>query len=88
MATLSRLEINNSLDERDFEALNEGYALLRSVDHYLRLIVGRVATLPSIDHSESGEIAAKLGFRNAVELHEALTERMQAIRATYDRITE
>ena len=88
MATLSRLETNNSLDERDFEALNEGYALLRSVDHYLRLIVGKVATLPSIEHSESGEIAAKLGFEDAAALHEALTERMQAIRATYDRITQ
>jgi [glutamine synthetase] adenylyltransferase / [glutamine synthetase]-adenylyl-L-tyrosine phosphorylase len=87
MATLSRLEINGSLDVRDFEALSDGYGLLRSVDHYLRLIVGRVATLPSIDHSESGEIAAKLGFQNVVALHEALTARMQAIRATYDRIT-
>lgn len=86
-ATLDRLAAAGSLETRDYEALSDGYELLRSVDHYLRLIVGKVATLPSIDHSESGEIATRLGFQSAAELHETLTARMHAIRATYDRIT-
>ena len=87
-ATLDRLAAASSLETADYEALSNGYELLRAVDHRLRLIVGKVASLPSIDHSESEEIAAQLGFKNAAALHEALIGRMQAIRATYDRITQ
>jgi glutamine synthetase adenylyltransferase len=87
-ATLDRLAAASSLETADYEALSNGYELLRAVDHHLRLIVGKVSSLPSIDHSESEEIAAKLGFRNAAALHEALIGRMQAIRASYDRIMD
>src|SRR5882724_13197492 len=47
LATLARLEANGSLEVRDFDALSGGYELLRSVDHHLRLIVGKVAALPA-----------------------------------------
>jgi glutamate-ammonia-ligase adenylyltransferase len=87
-ATLDRLAAAGSLEARDYEALSNGYELLRAIDHHLRLIVGKVTTLPRIDHSESEEIARKLGFQTAAALHETLTAQMQAIRATYDRITE
>jgi len=87
-ATLDRLAAAGSLETQDYEALSNGYELLRSVDHHLRLIVGKVTTLPRIDHSESEEIARKLSFQSAAALHETLTARMHAIRATYDRITE
>ncbi|MEP6742788.1 MAG: hypothetical protein ABJB61_09855 [bacterium] len=86
-ATLDRLVAAGSLETHDYEALSNGYELLRSVDHHLRLIVGRVATLPSTDHSESTEIAMKLGFQTAAALDKTLTARMREIRATYDRIT-
>jgi glutamine synthetase adenylyltransferase len=86
-ATLDRLAAAGSLETCDYEVLSLGYELLRSVDHHLRLIVGKVAVLPSIDHSESIEIATKLGFQTAAGLHNALTAHMQEIRATYDRIT-
>lgn len=86
-STLERLEAATSLDSEDYEALSSGYELLRAIDHHLRLIVGKVASLPSSDHSESGEIATKLGFKTATALHEALKERMKAIREAYDRIT-
>jgi glutamine synthetase adenylyltransferase len=75
------------LETDDYEALGEGYELLRAIDHHLRLIVGKVASLPSSDHSESTEIANKLGFKTAAELHETLRARMGAIRQAYDRIT-
>ncbi|HEX3282873.1 MAG TPA: hypothetical protein VHR36_16670 [Pyrinomonadaceae bacterium] len=86
-ATLERLERAGSLETEDYEALSEGYELLRAIDHHLRLIVGKVASLPSSDHSESTEIAMKLGFKTAAELHQTLRVRMRAIRAAYDRIT-
>jgi len=86
-ATLERLEANGSLDANDYEALNRGYELLRAVDHHLRLIVGKVAALPSLDHPAFREVAARLGCESAAELGETLRERMRAIREVYDRIT-
>lgn len=86
-STLDRLEATGSLDNRDYEALNNGYALLRSIDHYLRLIMGKVAGLPSREHPAYKEIARNLEFKTADDLGESLAERMQAIRQAYDRIT-
>jgi glutamate-ammonia-ligase adenylyltransferase len=86
-ATLERLEANGSLETPDYEALTRGYELLRAADHYQRLIVGKVATLPSADHPAFSEIAKKLGFESGAEFSATLAERMQAIREAYDRIT-
>jgi glutamate-ammonia-ligase adenylyltransferase len=85
-ATLERLEANGSLGLREYEALSNGYALLRSVDHQLRLIVGKVAALPSTDHAAFREIANRLDFNSARELSETLNERMRAIRKTFNRL--
>lgn len=87
-ATLERLEASGSLETSDYEALNSGYELLRTTDHYQRLIVGKVATLPSIAHPSFREIAKRLGFGSAGEFSATLGERMRAIRKAYDRITE
>jgi glutamate-ammonia-ligase adenylyltransferase len=87
LATLVRLEANGSLEMRDFEALSQGYELLRSVDHHLRLIVGKVAALPATDYPAFKEIARRLDFRTPAELGETLRARMEAIREAYDRIT-
>lgn len=86
-STLDRLEATGSLDNRDYEALTNGYALLRSVDHYLRLIMGKVAVLPSTEHPAFKEIARNLDFKTADGLGKTLAERMQAIRQAYERIT-
>ena len=87
LATLARLEANGSLDTHDYEALSGGYELLRSVDHHLRLIVGKVAALPATDYPAFKEIAKKLDFATPADLGDALRERMRAIREAYDRIT-
>jgi glutamate-ammonia-ligase adenylyltransferase len=87
LTTLRRLEANGSLEPRDFQALSEGYELLRAVDHQLRLIVGKVAVLPSTDYHVFQEIAQRLEFSSPAELGETLHERMRAIREAYDRIT-
>lgn len=85
-ATLWRLRAVGSLDEADFRALEEGYALLRSVDHQLRLIVGRSSRLPLPDHPASRDIARRLGYDAAAELTQELAARMAGIRTAYDRI--
>jgi glutamate-ammonia-ligase adenylyltransferase len=86
LSTLSRLRAAGALDEVDFLALNEGYALLRAVDHQLRLIVGRSARLPLPGHPALRDIARRLGYETAAGLLRELTERMSNIRAAYERI--
>ena len=87
-ATLNRLEAEGSLPLEDYEALSNGYALLRSVDHQVRLVSGKMAALPALDHAAFKEIADKLDFKSPQDLKETLAARMQEIRRAYDRITE
>jgi glutamate-ammonia-ligase adenylyltransferase len=87
LATLARLEANGSLESRDYDALSQGYELLRSVDHHLRFIVGKVAAVPASDYPAFKEISRRLDFATPAELSETLRERMRAIREAYDRIT-
>jgi glutamate-ammonia-ligase adenylyltransferase len=85
-ATLRRLRDAGSLDARDFAALAEGYALLRTVDHQLRLIVGRSARLPLPEHPALRDIARRAGFEDAAELTRQLSESMSGIRSAYERV--
>jgi glutamate-ammonia-ligase adenylyltransferase len=85
-ATLRRLHAAGSLTETDFVALDEGYSLLRTIDHQLRLIVGRSARLPLPDHPSFRDIAQRLGY-DVPELTEELRLHMVSIREAYERIT-
>lgn len=86
-STLDRLEARGSLESEDCLVLANGYALLRSVDHQLRLMVGKSARLPGVDHAVTRDIARKLGFASPDELQQTLIENMIDVRKTYDRIT-
>jgi [glutamine synthetase] adenylyltransferase / [glutamine synthetase]-adenylyl-L-tyrosine phosphorylase len=85
-ATLGRLRATGSLNEADFLALDEGYHLLRAVDHQLRLIVGRSARLPAPEHPAFRDIARRLGYPGAAELTKELNLRMAGIRRAYEGI--
>jgi glutamate-ammonia-ligase adenylyltransferase len=87
-ATLERLREVESLGEEDYVALSDGYALLRSVDHSLRLIAGRSTRLPAADHPVMRDIAKRLGYSSANALTGALKDHLTSIRAAYGRITE
>jgi len=84
--TLEQLREAKSLDQRDFQALYEGYRLLRSVDHEMRLIVGRSATLPAPGHPAMKDIALRLGYAATERLVSELQAKMTSIRAAYERI--
>jgi glutamate-ammonia-ligase adenylyltransferase len=86
-ATLERLRAAGALDEEDYAAMNEGYAYLRRLDHYLRLIVGRSTRLPAPDHPALRDIAHCIGHASADQLTDSLALHMANIRAAYDRIT-
>lgn len=87
-STLERLESVGSISPTDAVALGDGYALLRSVDHQVRMIVGRSASLPATDHPAARDIALRLGFTSATEMNSVLIERMREIRMGYERILE
>jgi glutamine synthetase adenylyltransferase len=84
--TLERLRTDGALSDDDFVTLSTGYGLLRSVDHNLRLIVGRSTRLPESDHPTARDVATKMGFESAVTLRQILTEQMNSIRDAYTRI--
>ncbi len=84
--TLERLREEGSLSEDDFASLSSGYSLLRSIDHNLRLIVGRSTRLPDPNHVTAGDVAVRMGLGSVFELQETLTAHMLAIREAYDRI--
>jgi glutamate-ammonia-ligase adenylyltransferase len=85
-STLERLEKIGSLEAEEYNALADGYGLLRSVDHHMRLMVGRAARLPAADHSALGDIAARLDFPSSASLDEALKDQMGRIREAYERV--
>ena len=87
-ATLLQLRGAGSISEEEFEALCEGYALLRRLDHQLRFIAGRSTRLPSAqDHPLLRELARGAGYGSPAALSDALAARMSAVRAAYERVT-
>jgi glutamate-ammonia-ligase adenylyltransferase len=86
--TLERLREEGSLSEEDFLVLSNGYSLLRSVDHNLRLIVHRSTLLPDPNHVAAKDVATRAGFESVSEMQETLTDQMRAIRATYNKILD
>jgi glutamate-ammonia-ligase adenylyltransferase len=87
-ATLVRLRDAGSIVEEDFEALCEGYTLLRRLDHHLRIIAGRSTLLPAAkDHPLLRDLARCAGYDSAAALASGLAARMSAVRAAYERIT-
>jgi glutamine synthetase adenylyltransferase len=84
--TLERLREEGSLSEEDFLVLSSGYGLLRTIDHNLRLIVGRSTRLPDPNHITARDVATRMGLASVSELQQRLTDQMEAIRSAYNRI--
>jgi glutamate-ammonia-ligase adenylyltransferase len=87
-ATLERLRAAGSLSAQDYAAMDDGYALLRSLDHCLRLVIARSARLPAAEHPALRDIARRLSYPSSEALITDLTAHMSNIRAAYDRITK
>jgi len=84
--TLERLREEGSFTEEDFSVLSNGYSLLRSIDHNLRLITHRSTRLPDPNHVAAKDVATRAGFESVSEMQETVTEQMRAIREAYNRI--
>lgn len=86
--TLARLRNAHALDAANHQTLAAGYALLRKLDHHLRLMVGRSSRLPAAaDHVVLRDLARAAGYESAAALLAELERQMKAIRAAYDHIT-
>jgi glutamate-ammonia-ligase adenylyltransferase len=86
-AVLENLRAAGSLNQEDYAVMQDGYQLLRTLDHHLRLIVGRSTRLPAADHPALRDIAHKLDYASPTELVESLTACMKKMRRAYNRIT-
>ncbi|HYN84667.1 MAG TPA: hypothetical protein VER32_05400, partial [Pyrinomonadaceae bacterium] len=87
-ATLARLRAAGSLDEADFRALDEGYTLLRALDHTLRLLAGRSTRLPAAeDHPTLRDLARAHDYPSPDALTAHLDAHAAAVRSAYERIT-
>lgn len=88
-ATLVQLREAGSIGEEDFEALCEGYTLLRRLDHHLRILAGRSTRIPAAqDHPLLRDLARCAGFESAATLAATMAARMSAVRAAYERVTK
>jgi glutamine synthetase adenylyltransferase len=85
-ATLSKLKICKALTETHYTELLAGYEFLSSLDHYLRLTVGRKTRVPLGNVSALETIAERMGLSSAQELVETLTIRRLAVRAAFEDI--
>jgi glutamate-ammonia-ligase adenylyltransferase len=85
-AMLERLRAAGSIAEPDFQRMRAGYRLLRAVDHELRLIIGRSASLPQRDSAAFADIARRLGYGVSHDLENDLISGMKQIRQAYDCI--
>jgi [glutamine synthetase] adenylyltransferase / [glutamine synthetase]-adenylyl-L-tyrosine phosphorylase len=86
IGTLKRLFDADSLSLESFEVLTNGYRLLRTVDHYLRLVAGRSTRLPAIDHPLFQDIAQCTSYSSAQLLYDDLSNHMAQIHSTYKGI--
>jgi glutamate-ammonia-ligase adenylyltransferase len=86
--TLERLREEGSLTEEDFSVLSNGYSLLRSIDHNLRLVTHRSTRLPDPNHVAAKDVATRAGFTSVAEMQETVTEQMRGIRDAYNRILD
>ena len=77
---------NGSLVSQDYETLLYGYRFLSSLDHHLRLAVGRTTRLPIANQKGLEFISERMGLDSPSELLERLTIHRLNIRNAFDNI--
>jgi [glutamine synthetase] adenylyltransferase / [glutamine synthetase]-adenylyl-L-tyrosine phosphorylase len=84
--TLELLRMAGSLDDDSHEALACGYEFLSTLDHYLRLVVGRTTRLPESKAEAMAAVAKRYAEKSLSELTEHLTLHRISIRRAFKNI--
>ena len=87
---LARLAAHSSLVtcHASLETLRDGYQFLATLDHNLRLTVGRTTRIPMANHGALNTIAARMNLASPSDLLEQLNHHRLAIRAAFEMIVE
>ncbi len=83
---LGRLTANGSLTPDNYANLRAGYDFLSSLDHNLRLTIGRTTRVPVNNENVLKTIAARINLSSPADLLENLTVHRLNIRAAFDNI--
>ena len=84
---LSRLYANGSLTEADFNSLRAGYTFLSSLDHTMRLIIGRSHIVPHAGQPHIQKIVERMGLPSIGDFQAQLSLHRIAIRESFDSVT-
>ena len=86
-ASLKLLKDSGSLTDSQYATLAEGYEFLSTLDHQLRLTVGRATRLPVANKQAMETISHRMGITSVDEFLGTLAVLMTDIRAVFDEIT-
>ena len=84
--TLEKLSQAGIVSGQDFEDLMDGYRLLSSVDHTVRLAVGRSTRVSFSNHEATRAMCRMLNLDSVEELSRLLSETRAKVRSAFDRI--
>jgi glutamate-ammonia-ligase adenylyltransferase len=85
-ALIKHLGEVGALDEGSARILFEGYWFLRSLDHWMRLLMDRARPVLPASAAAMGDITRALGMDLVEELERAVAKHTSAIREVYDDI--
>ena len=85
-ALIKHLGELGAIDESSTRILFAGYWFLRSLDHWMRLLMDRARPVMPASAVAMGDIARALGLGSVEELEQAVAQHTSAIRGVYDRV--
>jgi glutamate-ammonia-ligase adenylyltransferase len=85
---IDALRKRGSIDEETVAQITAGYEFLASLDHNVRLTVGRTTRLPVGNSIAMTTIAQRMSLASSAELLEQLTLHRLTIRAAFDTLTD
>ncbi|MEQ1763052.1 MAG: hypothetical protein ABL984_07900 [Pyrinomonadaceae bacterium] len=85
---LEKLRSKGSLSAANVAPLLSGYEFLSTLDHAMRLIIGRSHVVPHSGNSQLRKIVGRLGFTSLADFHQQLSLHRIAIREAFNSVTE
>ncbi len=86
LALIDHLGHRGSLAEDAARALFDGYAFLRRLDHWMRLLVDRPTPVLPASNAVLNDLARALGFSSGEEMERLLDQNLCAIRRFYENV--